>query len=90
MEGLRRAPTRRDPTRGSSRQESGKHVLGTALEHFRIVEASREVREHTEKRKGASDECYAAGEDGSPCLAMRHAHLQLARLSYGSDRRADS
>ena len=31
-----------------------------------------------------------AGEDRSLCLAMRPADLQLARLSYGSDRRADS
>ena len=32
----------REPTRVSSRQESRKYVLDAALEHFRIVEASRE------------------------------------------------
>jgi hypothetical protein len=54
------------------------------------MEASGEVGEHAQKRKGASDECNAAGEDRSPCLAMRHADVQLARLSYDSDGRADS
>ena len=34
--------------------------------------------EHIEKRKGTSDERYAAGEDRSACLAMRHTDLQLA------------
>ena len=37
------------------------------------MEASGEVREHAEKRKGASDECDATGEDRSPCFAVHHA-----------------
>ena len=57
------------PTRRPGRQESREHVLRTAVENLRIVKASGEVREHAEKRKSASDERDAAGEDRSPCLA---------------------
>ena len=49
------------------------------------VVASGEVGEHAEKRKGASDECGATGEDRSACFAV-HRQYQLARLSRCSDR----
>src|SRR6185295_1931962 len=57
------------PTRCPGRQEGREHVPGVAVENLGIVEPSGEKREHAEKRKGASDECDAAGQDRSSCVA---------------------
>jgi hypothetical protein len=52
--------------RGSRCQESREHFWRAAVEDIRVLETSGEVGEHAKKRKGASDERYAAGQDRSP------------------------